>query len=135
MTIKYDCPASIECEESNLKSRKIIPLQPVKNTSMEIRSKLLYPFKLDRNSEAYIKKELVPKKAIINDDSMLNFEDGIKGDMISGFSGTLINKNRIKVEKGSSTHKAQFLILKEFVYAKLEKSYKAIEDKETSQLR
>lgn len=98
MPVVFIPPASIECSEASITARKIIPIQPIRNTHSELRATLLYRFKLDLNSEAFIVRELSPKQAIIDRSSMLDSGDGIKGDMISGFSTTLMKPDKAKVQ-------------------------------------
>lgn len=127
MTVAYTVPSSIECLSGFIKTRSINPLVPQKNNYPEIKSIILYRFKLDRNCEAHISKELDPKKAIVDTKSMLNVADGVKGDMISGFSTQAIKQDKAVIKKGSSTHQAQYISISGFLYAKLEKSFGSIE--------
>ncbi len=123
MTIAYRVPASIEAEKANAKARRVKTGRPQKNSKL---SCLTFPFKLDLNTEVYIKKQLTPKKAIIDPSSLLNENDGLKGSIISGYSTKPFPSPSVK--KGSSTHKASFMEINKFVFARLEKSFKAIED-------
>lgn len=129
MPIKFIPPASIECSEASITARKIIPGHPIHNINIELESPLLYRFKLDLNSEAVVAKELSPKKAIIDSNSMLNVGDGIKGDMISGLSTTIMKREKAKVHTASGRHRSSFINLNGFIFAKLEKSFRAIESK------
>lgn len=116
-------PASIEAERADAKTRKIIQLMPFKDAKLAC---MFFPFKLDRNCEITISKELNPKRPKVKDNSLLNLGDGLKGDMIYGFSEKNVPSPEVK--KGSSTHKANFLKIKNFVFARLEKPFKALED-------
>lgn len=127
MTIKYIPPASIEAEKATATTRRFEPLTPQKHKLLG----LTFPFKFDRNSEISITKELSPKKATIDDTSMLNENDGLKGDAISGFTLKALKPELIH---GSSTHKASSLSFNKFVYAKLYKSFAALEGKAQPQL-
>jgi len=129
MTLAYIPPASIECDEASIKTRRIVTRPPQRNQNSRLKRPLIYPFKLDLNSEAYVKKELKPKEPIFDSKSMLNVGDGIIGAIISGLSGLPIRKNRATVKKGSGTHKASFLDIEGFVYVKLEKAFRGIEAK------
>ena len=122
MSNSYVTPASIEASKGSAKTRKVIPQRPIYNKKLSCQ---VFPFKFNRNCSISIKKELVPKKAKINKLSMLNQNDKLIGDMIYGFSKVPVPSPMIK--KGSSTHKANFIEIKKFVFAKLEKSFQAIE--------
>jgi len=123
MSDAYRPPASIEAEKAEIKTRKIIPQIPIHNKSL---SCLTFPFKCDRNSSATIEKSLAPKIAKINKLSMLDIGDSLRGDLIYGYSTSPLPKPKVK--KGSSTHKANFIGIKNFVFAKLEKPYKSLEN-------
>lgn len=122
-TLVYMPPASIEAEKADAITRKIIQMTPVRNPKLAC---IIFPFKLDRNCEIIISKELDPKEPKIDNNSLLNLGDGLKGDMIYGFSEKSVPSPDVK--KGSSTHKASFLTIKNFVFARLEKPFKALED-------
>lgn len=123
MTIIFVPPASIEAQKAKAQARRVNPYRPQNNEKL---SCIVFPFKLDRNSEIYIEKELTPKEALIDKSSSLNKADGLKGLIISGFSKEPFPSTSVK--KGSSTHKANFADINKFVYAKLERSFKSIED-------
>ena len=125
MTIQYNLPASIECEKAHLIARKINIQRPIKNNYPNLRPAILYNCKLDRNSEATIIEGCNPKKFYIDKNSLLDPEDGIKGDMIH-----CLTEGPLKtiVKKTTHTHQASHIETKKFTYAKLEKSFKAIEN-------
>ncbi len=125
MMIKYVLPASIECNRSSLIARKIILHAPIRNIYPRLKAILLYPYKLDLNSEANITEECDPKEHIINKESMLAVGDGIKGDMIYCLTKSPIKASVVKPTSGR--HKASHISTKDFTYAKLEKSFKSIE--------
>jgi len=129
MPVAFVPPASIECRQSSITARKINPGQPIRNEHAALMGRFLYRFKLDFNSEAYVMQELDPKMAIIDSRSMLNEGDGIKGDMISGLSSSLMKRDNATLVSASGRHRASFLRLSGFVYAKLEKSFRGIENK------
>lgn len=124
MTISYNYTprTSIQAEKAEAKARKINVFSPQLNHDL---SCLIFPFKLSRNSEVYIKKELSPKVGLVKEISLLNKYQGIKGKIISGYSkGQFPNKS---VKKGSGTHKASFMAFNKFVFARLEKSFQCLE--------
>ncbi len=130
MPILQRIPASIECAESAIKARKVLPHLPIKNP-YRVRFKnntLIFPYKLDLNCEAHILTELDPKEPVVSKQSMLDCGDGIKGDMISGASLSPIKRDDAEVKRGSSTHKASYINLKVFLYAKLEKEFRSLEN-------
>lgn len=129
MPIKFTLPASIECSKASIAARKIIPGQPIRNIYPQLNSPLLYRFKLDFNCEAVIVDELDPKQAIVSDDSMLVAGDGIKGDMISALSTTIMKREKAKIKTASGRHQASLITLKGFIFAKLEKPFRAIENR------
>lgn len=57
---------------------------------------------------------------------MLNQGDGIKGEMLSGFSEKPMKSNQVEVKTGSSTHKAQFVTTRGFTYVRIERTYPTI---------
>jgi hypothetical protein len=122
-------PASIECDGAFFKTRKLTLKIPMTNTYPTLRVSILYRFVMERNSEASITKELKPKVAIFDNNSMLNQGDGIRGECISGKSIRPIRKDDLTVEKGSGSHRAGFLNVNGFVYAKLERFYAAIRNR------
>ena len=126
MTIIYKPPASIEAEKANAKARKVILQKPIRNEQLAC---ITFPFKFDRNCEITVIKELSPKEAKIDESSMLNRDDSLCGDMIYGYSKVPVPSPSVK--KGSSTHKANFIKINKFVFAKLEKSFKALENMST----
>jgi hypothetical protein len=129
MTVAYLPPASIECVECLITARKIIPSLPVKSMYRDTNFSLLYPFKLDRNCEATISRELEPKAAIVDQRSMLSSGDGVRGLMISGLSASLPKQDRAAVRSTSGRHQASHISLNGFVFAKLEKPFRALENK------
>jgi hypothetical protein len=126
MPIAYESGSAIECASAHLKLRRLNLKPPRKNKYPQLKSKLLYHFKLDLNSTAIVTKELDPKTSIINARSMLNLGDGIQGDTISVLSLTNVRHDDVVVSTGSASHKAQFVDVKNFVYATLEKSFKGL---------
>ena len=129
MPIVFFPPASIECIEAFVTARKIIPSLPVRNSYKEIKVALLFPYKLDRNCEAIVKRELEPKKALVDPRSMLSAGDGIRGCMISGVCTKVVKQDKATVRKASGRHQASLIVLGDFVFAKLEKPFKALENK------
>lgn len=129
MTTEYNPPASIEAEKAKGKARKVILQGPQKNSVLSCTT---YRFKFDRNCEVSIVEEVFPKTARIKPYSLLNKGDGIKGDMISGFSTKPLKKP--KVGPGSSTHQASFISFRNFVFACLEKSWGSLENKKKTLL-
>lgn len=125
MKDSYFPPASIECKSAALKTRKLIIGRPVLHNILKI---LVYRCTLDMNSSATIEKELDPKKALLDNQSLLDKGASINGDSISVLSEKPIKKNKEKIKKGSSTHKASFLKTKAYTFAKLEKAYRSFEN-------
>lgn len=123
ISYSYTPKTSIEAEKAEAKARKINVFSPQLSSEL---SCLVFPFKLSRNSEIYIKKEIVPKKALILKTSLLNKNQGIKGKIISGYSKKQFPDKSVK--KGSGTHKASFMTFNKFVFAKLEKSFQSLEN-------
>ncbi len=119
--VKYTIPASIECSECSLNFRKITPSLPKLNS---ILNKILYPHKCDRGCKAYITKELKPKKFIIDKNSMLNKNDGIRGKTISVQTDNIIKSGSIGT--GSAKHKSQSCLVKGYIYARLQIQYSTV---------
>ena len=126
MSEAYLPPASIECAIASIVARKVIQQIPVRRAIGTLGQRTVYPYSFDRNSSATIRKELTPKKPVINVLSKLSMGDCIKGDAISGFATEPI-KNRA-VAPASGRHKSEFFDIKaSLVYARLEKAYQSLE--------
>lgn len=121
MVTKYIIPASIECLKANLKFRKIVVYRPCHNEKL---NKQTYRYKCERDSSAFITKELEPKIALINPSSLLDLNDGIRGKTI--FVLTILPIGKPRVEKGSGRHKAQYYETNDFTFAKIEKIFPSI---------
>jgi len=119
--IAYHHGASIEANSLSLKSRKYNLYPPEKHQRL---SYLVFPFKLSIDAKAIIVKELIPKKTIIKSDSLLNLNDGIQGEIISGFTEKL--GKRPKLAPGSSTHRARFVDTNGFSFAMLQREFRAL---------
>lgn len=117
--------ASIECIKALVVARKIITGLPIRNTYPQIKATIFFSYVFDRNCEATIEKECSPKVRIINNSSMLDQGDGLRGDSISSYTVSLLKP---VVKKASGRHKSSFMETKGYTYARLEKAYKAIEN-------
>lgn len=125
VTVKTLPPASIECNGFTIIARKITPQLPIKNLYSKIKGPTLYRYKLELNCETHIVKELSPKIAIIDEKSMLNLDDGLKGSVITGLSTTMIGMNKAKLVNASGRHKANRIKINNvFLYAKLTRAIK-----------
>jgi len=120
-------PASIQGAILSLRARQIHPYPPKKDRSLGFR---VYPFKLNDSAEAIIKKELLPRnRFLINIDSLLDKDDGIMGEIITGFSG----ERRIRPKGGipfSHRHRGRGADTADGKnFAKLDREWKAIHEK------
>ena len=101
--IGYNRHSSVQGAILTLKARRFNFYPPTKHESLGFR---VFKFKISDNSEAVIKKELSPKEAFWRQKiSLLNSNDGIKGEIIRGFS-----ERPFKAEggvPGTSAHRAQ----------------------------
>ena len=101
--IRYKQPASIQGAIFTLKFRRFNPYPPTKHESLGFR---IFKFKLSDNALVVIKKELSPKERFwLEKKSLLNSGDGIKGEIIRGFSEKPFKpKGGVP---GTSAHRAQ----------------------------
>lgn len=107
---------TIECSSAEIISRKIVPSSFLNIPKIG----KCFTYKCSRNSEAIIKKELKPKKAIYNENSLLCCNTKLECDKLF----VAVNKNKpYKYEKINHTgrHKAQTFTTKEYTYAKITK--------------
>lgn len=111
---------SIEGKSFSLCCRKFINMNPANDS---ILSKMVFNFVIKDFAKAIIEKELLPKKAIIRETSYLNKDDGIQGDIISGFSVKPISKETV-IHRGS--HRARNIITKKFSFSKIDREWRAI---------
>lgn len=114
---------SIEGKSFSLCFRKFINMTP---TNDPILSKVVFNFAIKDFTKAVIRKELSSKKAIIRETSYLNKDDGIQGEIISGFSVKPIKpiSNRKIIHRGS--HRAGNIITKKFSFAKIDREWRAL---------
>ena len=111
---------SIEGKSFSLCCRKFINMAP---TNDPILSKMVFNFAIKDFAKAIIEKELFPKRTIISETSYLNKNDGIQGEIISGFSVKPIS-NREIIHRGS--HRAGNIITKKFSFAKIDREWRAL---------
>lgn len=121
--------SSIECFAADIISRRISP-----SSYMEIKNiGKCKTFKCTRNSEASITKELVPKKAIYNLNSLLDLNDKIESEDIF----LAINCKRtpkIILLNHTGTHKAQAYSTTDYTFAKVSKQFPNIPQLEPPKL-
>lgn len=111
---------SIEGKSFSLCCRKFVNMAP---TNDPILSKMVFNFVIKDFAKAIIEKELLPKRTIISETSYLNKNDGIQGEIISGFSVKPIS-NRTIIHRGS--HRASNIITKKFSFAKIDREWRAL---------
>ncbi len=119
---------SIEGISFSLCCRKFINMMP---TNDPILSKMVFNFVIKNFAKAVIEKELSPEKAIIRETSYLNKDDGIQGDIISGFSIKPISRETL-IHRGS--HRAKYIITKKFSFAKIDREWRAISLKKVTEV-
>lgn len=108
---KSDC---IECQEALIQAKRINTNLPKKDPVLK---KLVYIYKLQRGASATIAKELNPKIALLDSDSMLNEGDVIRGRVIN--CKTTRPFPRETVQHASGRHKGQFITAREYVFCKV----------------
>ncbi len=113
--------SSIECISAEIISRKITPgnFISIKHIGR------LFTYKCDRNSEAIIKKELNPKKAIYNFNSHLDLNTKLECDKLylmvmckQPYSKDVINHTH--------RHKAETITTDKFTFAKISQQLRNI---------
>jgi hypothetical protein len=125
MPISYNAGDCIEADGVDLDFRRFQPQRPRRNTRLNT---LVFHFLLQIDAKAIITKEISPKRFQIEQRSMLNSGDGIHGELISAFSTEHIKKPVVGHRTGR--HKGQFLSIRSFTFAKLDRAWKALERKE-----
>ncbi len=105
---------SIECEEAQLKARRVNPLFPYRHEKLQC---MVFPWKYQESAVAIILKELYPKVAIIDSNSALDAGNRVVGKIIEVLATRQIP--RPQVQAHSSRHRAQFSIAAGFVYCKV----------------
>ena len=104
--------ASIECNSAEIISRKILPSSFIDINNIG----KCFSYKCSLNSEATIKKELEPKKPIVNQNSNLENESKLECDKL--FVAVKRNKPyRLFIINFTGRHKAQTFTTDEFTYA------------------
>lgn len=123
MVIDYRLYSSVEGNALLLSCRKYLNKQPKLEEKLNC---IVFRFQLKDNAKVSIKKELNPKVAIINKDSLLNKGDGLKGEIISGFSVKPIKSASILPR--TSLHRGQFVNTKKFSYSRLDREFLALRE-------
>jgi hypothetical protein len=101
--IRYEQPASIQGAILTLKARRFNLYPPTKHESLGF---MIFKFKISDNALAVIKKELSPRERFWQEKgSLLNSGDGIKGEIIRGFSEKPFKPQG--AVPGTSAHRAQ----------------------------
>ena len=117
MTLLYQKNDSIEGRQLAFETRQFNQLRPYKENDKF--NQMVFPFRIGIQGTISIEQELEPKKAIYRDKSVLNKNDGIRGQSISGFSTKIIPE--IQVKPTTHTHKASIGKTKpSFAYAVIE---------------
>jgi hypothetical protein len=107
---------TIECLSAQVISRKIIPSSFLNIPTVG----KCFTFKCSRNSEALIIKELIPKKAIYNKNSILCCDTKLECELL--FIAVNIKKPyRLSKINHTGRHKAQTFTTKEYTFAKISK--------------
>ena len=106
--------ASIECSSAEIISRKILPSAFIDINNVG----KCFSYKCSLNSEATIKKEIEPKKPIVNQNSSLDNESKLECDKL--FVAVKRNKPyRLCKINFTGRHKAQTFTTDEFTFAKI----------------
>jgi hypothetical protein len=116
MSFVYE-KASIECDGSEIISRKII-----RGAAITIDNVVYLQYKCQQNSVATIEKELDPKNPRLNPYSHLNLGDSVKGeDLAIRMQG--LKPFKIKLVNLTHTHKAQSTNSNCYTHAALTKPF------------
>jgi hypothetical protein len=76
------------------------------------------------DASAIISKEVHPKEARVHLSSLLNLNDELRGEIISGFSVDILP--RIRIQHRTSAHKGQFITTRDFSFARLERAWQSL---------
>jgi len=122
--LKSNIPASVQAAILSFGTRKFEPRPPQKH---KVLGCMVYYFKLSRDSQAVIRKELEPKQPFLSEkESLLDLYDGIKGELIEGFSTRPLNPPK-QPEPFSSAHRGKYLQTSNGKnFAELTRMYKAL---------
>ena len=121
MVIEYREGASIEGLRLALSCRRLQVQPPYRH---RVLNQLVYGFQMSIEASAFIDRESQPKEARIHPSSLLNQGDGLRGEMISGFSVTHIPRHR--VQHRTSAHKGQFVETRDFSFAHLDRAWQSL---------
>ncbi|GAA4137928.1 hypothetical protein GCM10022216_14500 [Sphingobacterium kyonggiense] len=104
----------IECFSAEIISRKIVP-----GTFLNLKNiGKVFTYKCSRNSEATIKKELLPKKPLYNNNSFLDLETKLECDRL--FVIVRAKKPYDKdLKNHTHRHKAQSFLTDDFTFAQI----------------
>jgi hypothetical protein len=112
---------SIECESAEIISRRITPSSFVEYKKL---GKCL-TYNCKQNSEAKISKEVVPKDAVINDNSMLDLESKIECENMHVVV-VRVKPYKLNVINHTGRHKAQIMKTDVFTFAKITRQHQNI---------
>ena len=115
--------STIECISAEIISRKILPSSFIEIAPIG----RCFTYKCTRNSQAKIRKELTPKKAIYNINSRLDIGDKLECENLF----VAVNKNKPytpDVINKSGRHKAQIFKTREYTMAKVTRQILNIPD-------
>ena len=104
---------SIECKKAEITARKITAYPPEQNP---ILNKMVFPYKLQISAKAVILEELIPKKALLDPNSMLNVGDKVMGRTLECKSTGAIRPEIIHV---SSKHRGSHAVAGNYVYCRI----------------
>lgn len=110
----YKKPNSIECKKAKLTFKKFNIQRPSIDSVLK---KLVYNFKLSQGAVAVVTKELKPKTAKIDSNSMLDLGSQIRGKILEGFSTDLIRSPDVVPFSGK--HQAQNTYASGFVFCRI----------------
>lgn len=104
---------SIECKKAEITARKITAYPPEQNRVLK---KVVFQYKLQISAKAEIIEELIPKKALIDPESLLNVGDKIMGRTLRCMSTGAI---RPEITHISSKHKGSRAVAGNYVYCRV----------------
>lgn len=96
-----------------MKAGRVISYTPEINPKLD---KLVFPYKLQLRARAEILEELIPKKALLDPDSMLDVGDRISGRTLECKTTRAI---RCEITQISSKHKGSRAVAGNYVHCKV----------------
>lgn len=120
----YELGEKIECQQSDIIAKKIIPSVPQNHPKIGLSIK----YKCKRDGSAEIMKELEPKIPIVDEKSNLNINDKLQANELFFIVKNIKKLNPAKVGGHTGRHSSQVVKTKHYTYAEISKPFLHIQN-------